>query len=412
MAQLTYHGPIPSGREAVLIILHILLKAKRQTDGSYLVRTVAYAERPALQEGQDFAPVPSKLDITLQHEGQNGIWQPLQLSNLGVLQHQGPFVHEANVPEALAAEEFRLRVLDWPIYYTVRLPDIANLNPSGPVLNDHGPFRNAIAIGDIHITNVTLAAQVLATHMAHHFALGFDLYLLYARGAELMKALEANMVTAAFFANGMLQFVSLDALQIPLYDDGSSYEEMIKHRHDRSSSAYDSIKLIAYNHAALALWGERFRLAVLDIDEMWSSQDAFTTVNSWFDRCFPGSDVIRASRVNIICDVCLQSDVSELHYFQQNWQAADPSKVLRSFRRVTGFNKDPKSVFDPAKIGQVWLHAPFVLSGSVSTDVLIANAATDLALECAFVVHLRDLFGKRTQDASIMSDKHHQLVHS
>ena len=355
--------------------------------------------------------MPSKLDITLQHEDRKGVWQPLQLSNLGVLQHQGPFIHEANIPEALAAKAFRLRVLDWPIYYTVRLPDIANQSPSGPMLNDHGPFRNAIIIGDIHITNVTLAAQVLATHMAHHFALGFDLYLLYARGAELNKALQANRVTAAFIADGMLQFVSLDALQIPLYDDGSSYEEMIKHRHDRSSSAYDSIKLIAYNHAALALWGERFRLAVLDIDEMWSSQDAFTTVNSWFDRCFPGSDVIRASRVKMICDVCLQSDVSELHYFQQNWQAADPSKVLQSFSRVMGFNKDPKSIFDPAKIGQVWLHAPFVLSGSVATDVLIADAATDLAQECAFVVHLRDLFGKRTQDASIMPDKYHQLVH-
>ncbi len=58
MIQLTYHGPVTSGREAVLIILHILLKAKRQTDGSYLVRTVAYAERPALQGSQRFASLP------------------------------------------------------------------------------------------------------------------------------------------------------------------------------------------------------------------------------------------------------------------------------------------------------------------------------------------------------------------
>ncbi len=70
----------------------------------------------AIAEGQDFAPVPSKLNITLQHEDQKGAWQPLQLSNLGVLQHQGPFIHEANIPEALAARDFRLRVLDWPIY--------------------------------------------------------------------------------------------------------------------------------------------------------------------------------------------------------------------------------------------------------------------------------------------------------
>ena len=58
MAQLTYHGPVTDGREAVLIILHILLKAKRQTDGSYLVRTVAYAERPALQGTQKLASLP------------------------------------------------------------------------------------------------------------------------------------------------------------------------------------------------------------------------------------------------------------------------------------------------------------------------------------------------------------------
>ena len=58
MVQLTYHGPVPSGREAVLVILHILLKAKRQTDGSYLVRTVAYAERPALQGTQSFSCLP------------------------------------------------------------------------------------------------------------------------------------------------------------------------------------------------------------------------------------------------------------------------------------------------------------------------------------------------------------------
>jgi len=58
MVQLTYHGPVPSGREAVLIVLHILLKAKRQTDGSYSVRTVAYAERPALQGIQRSASLP------------------------------------------------------------------------------------------------------------------------------------------------------------------------------------------------------------------------------------------------------------------------------------------------------------------------------------------------------------------
>lgn len=58
MVQLTYHGPVTSGREAVFVILHILLKTKRQTDGSYLVRTVAYAERPALQGTQRFVSLP------------------------------------------------------------------------------------------------------------------------------------------------------------------------------------------------------------------------------------------------------------------------------------------------------------------------------------------------------------------
>ncbi len=209
----------------------------------------------AAAEGQDFAPVPSKLAIYVQHADTRGIWQPIPLTMLGVLQAQGPFVHEAVVPGAFAAKELRLRILDWPLFYMVNLPDLANQNPLGPMLKSTGSFQNAVVIGDMHIVNTTLSAQVLATHMAHHFTLGFDLYLLYVRGSDLSKAVMNNPVTASYITEGRLQITSLDALQVPWYDDGSSYEEMLSHVKDRASSAYDSTKLIAYNHAALALWG-------------------------------------------------------------------------------------------------------------------------------------------------------------
>ncbi len=47
----TYHGPVDTNTGPVLIVLHVLLKAKQRTDGSFALRTVSYAERPAL-EGQ------------------------------------------------------------------------------------------------------------------------------------------------------------------------------------------------------------------------------------------------------------------------------------------------------------------------------------------------------------------------
>lgn len=353
-----------------------------------------------LAEGEDFAPVPTKLTISLEHKDAHGVWQQLHLTMLGLLQAQGPYIHEALVPEALTAREFRLRVLDWPIYYTVSLPDLASQNSYGPSVKDTGVFQNAVVIGDIRSDNATTAAQVLATHMAHHFALGFDLYLLYVRGADLTKAVQANSVTATYISEGKLHLVSLDALQIPMYQTGF-----------RAWAAYDATKLIAYNHAALTLWGERFHIAVLDIDEMWSSKDASTTVNTWFSRCFPGSDIISASRVDMVCNNCLEHGMTELEYFQQHWNASDPTELLQLFSKVVGFSSDPKSIFDPDKVGQVWLHYPFGLSHSQSALVVVSDEAFDLAQDCVFVVHLRNLFEKRIQSADTTVDRRHWLVH-
>ncbi len=51
---LSYHGPVEVGAEAlqVQVLLHVLVKAKRQTDGSFAVRTVSYAERPEIKGEQ------------------------------------------------------------------------------------------------------------------------------------------------------------------------------------------------------------------------------------------------------------------------------------------------------------------------------------------------------------------------
>lgn len=51
---LTYHGPVEvgTGPLQVQVLLHVLVKAKRQADDSYVVRTVSYAERPEIQGNQ------------------------------------------------------------------------------------------------------------------------------------------------------------------------------------------------------------------------------------------------------------------------------------------------------------------------------------------------------------------------
>ena len=320
-------------------------------------------------------------------------------------------MHEANIPGSVAAREMRLRVLEWPVFYTVTPSHLASLSSEGPQLRSSGTYQNAVVIGDVQIQDATVAAKYLATHIAHHLALGFDLYMLYVRGTDLADALEANAVTAEFLHEQKLQIISLDSLQIPWYDDGSTYQDMLAHFHQRKVAAYDSVKLVAYNHAALTLWGQRYRLAVLDLDEMWSSKLEAPAVNSWFESCFAEFDVVKASRVNMVCRKCFDENLPELQFFQQTWDASNPTEVLRHFSTVAGYNKDTKSVFDVDKVGQVWLHKPFVPSHNRATELPMYNKDTDLSQECAFVVHLPNIFGQRSTNLSSASLKPHWLVH-
>ena len=316
---------------------------------------------------------------------------------LGMLQGEGPFVHEGTIPAQHAAQEVRLRVLDWPTYYTVDLSAVAEDNPKGPTTAASGPFTNAVVIGDVRTKNATTGAQVLATHMAHHFSLGFDLYMLYVRGSELTLAVQANSVTAKYVEQGKLKIVSLDALQLPLYDN--------------AQLSYDPTKLVAYNHAALSLWGERARLAVLDIDEMWSAKEAGSTIDTWFDTCFAGCDVLSVGRVEVVCDGCIKDGLSELGYFEQHWDAAEPTGILRNFTKVVNFHKDPKSIFDADKVGQVWLHMPFPLADSQSLNVQVSEQSFDSLQDCVFVVHFLNLFGQRIDNTFTSVDRHHSVAH-
>lgn len=348
-------------------------------------------------EGRRFAPIPSQVTIALEHSDEDDIWSPTYLEWLGMLQGEGPFVHEATIPAEHAAHEMRLRVLDWAIYYTVDLAVVAEDNPKGSAIMHSGPFTNVVVIGDMRSNNTVTASQILATHMAHHFSLGFDLYMLYVRGSDLSSALEANPITAKHIEQGTLQIVSLDALQIPLYDD--------------AHSAYDPIKLMAYNHAALTFWGERARLAVLDSDEMWSAKDPASTIDTWFDTCFPGFDVLSVGRVEVVCDDCIKDDLSELEYFEQHWDAAEPTEVLRNFTKVISFHKDPKSIFDVDMVGQVWLHVPFPLAESKVLNVQVSEEGFDSLQDCAFVVHFPNLFGQRIDNTFTSVDRHHWVAH-
>ena len=174
---------------------------------------------------------------------------------------------------------------------------------------------------------------------------------------------------------------------------------------------YDAYKIIAYNHAALMLWGDRFHLAVMDIDEMWSSKDASATVNQWFDKCFPSSDIISATRVEMVCNTCASQGISELDYFQQHWSASDSTQVLQAFSKVISFHPDPKSVFDVDKVGQVWLHFPFAADGSQASTVVVSDKGFDLTEDCVFVVHLPNLFSDRIASAGLPDNKHHWAVH-
>ncbi|KAL3158096.1 hypothetical protein ABBQ32_011700 [Trebouxia sp. C0010 RCD-2024] len=394
----TFHGPVTSSSEAeqAEVLLHVLLKTKRKPDGAFIVRTVSYAETYELQEGRRFAPIPDQLTIALEHSDDEDNWSPTYLQMLGMLQGEGPFVHEINIPAQHATQEMRLRVLDWAIYYIVDLSAVADDNPHGPASAASGAFTNAVVIGDMRTKNATTGAQVLATHMAHHFSLGFDLYMLYVRGSDLGRAVEANPITAKYVEQGKLKIVSLDALRVPLYD--------------KAQSAYDPIKLIAYNHAALSLWGDRARLAVLDSDEMWSAKEAASTIDTWFETCFPGCDVLSVGRVEVVCDDCIKNGMSELEYFGQHWDAAEPTEILRNFTKVISFHKDPKSIFDADKVGQVWLHVPFPLAESKVVNVQVNEARFDSLQDCVFVVHFPNLFGQRIDNTFTSVDRHHWVA--
>ena len=351
-------------------------------------------------EGQDFAPVPLKLtiDLFLEHKASSAAsWQRLQLSPYDILQAQGPFVHQAAIPRQIAGRELRLRVSAWHMYYTISLEHLGS-SVSWPVQQPgNNTFRNAVVIGDIHSLNCTIAAQVLATHMTYHLALGFDLYLVYIRGSDLLQAVHSNNVTAKYIAQGQLLTVSLDALQIPLYDEGWA-----------AWAAYDPTKLVAYNHAALFLWQEKFHLAVIDMDELWAPGRPLRSVNEWFDSCYAGADVISATRMDVICQDCLSNGLSELAYFQSEWDASDPLKVLENFSHVASFNPDPKSVFAPDKVGQVWLHKPAALSSSNVSEVFVASEA-ELTQACVVVIHLPNLFEARIGSAVAASSRHQWL---
>lgn len=77
---------------------------------------------------------------------------------------------------------------------------------------------------------------------------GFD--LVYIRGSDQPQALHSNSVTAMYIAQGQLLTVSLNVLEMPLYDEGWA-----------AWAAYDPTKLVAYNHAALFLYQGQFHLA-------------------------------------------------------------------------------------------------------------------------------------------------------
>ena len=310
-----------------------------------------------------------------------------------MLQGEGPFIHEKTISAQHAAKEIRLRVLDWAIYYEVHLPTLAQSNSNGPDLVNSGAFRHAVVLGDMRTSNATAGAEVVATHMAHHMGLGFDLYMLYVRGSALSNAVKSNPLTSKFITQKKLQIVSLDDLQVPLYDD--------------AKSAYDPTKLVAYNHATLSLWGEHYRLAVLDSDEMWSARDPSSTVDTWFDQCFPGADVISVSRVEVACRDCIAQGISELEFFQQHWDASAPTEMMQNFTKITNFHRDPKSIFHPDKVGQVWLHIPFTLANSKSVSVQVTPEGFDSSKDCVFVVHFINLFGLRVNHVASSDDRHH-----
>lgn len=341
-------------------------------------------------EDEEFVPVPRQLDLYFEYRSTStDTWGRIHFRSLETLQPQGPFIHQAEVPADIAARELHLTMSDWPQYYTLHLKTIIDTDANVNSQIHTESYKSAVVISDVHSVNATVAARLLATHMAHHMAIGFDVYLLYTRGAELSQALHQNSVTARYLQQGQLSLVSIDSLQIPQYGLEGWAEW----------AAYDPTKLISYNHAALLLWGKKFRLAVLDIDELLSTNTPGSTVSSWFDRCYPNADIISASRVEVVCSACQAQGLSELGFFEQAWDPYNPTDILRNFSTITSFNLDPKSVFDSNKVAQVWLHRPATLPGSTAIDV-VSRSESDLAENCVCVVHLLNLFKDRIHNTS------------
>ena len=174
---------------------------------------------------------------------------------------QGPYTFELVVPQSVNTQQLRLRLFDWPIYYSVDMQKLLNRNFFGEEKVTQGAFRHAIAMTHVQCGHPATSAKILATHITYHVALGFHLYLLYTWSSDLISAVMSNIVTANFVGDGILQIVSMESLQNPTYDDNRSDKSFPFHQ------SYDSRKNVIYNHAALALWGELFHLAVLDVDE-------------------------------------------------------------------------------------------------------------------------------------------------
>jgi len=331
-----------------------------------------------------FAPIPMKIDMFLEHQGDvRQPWRSWRFQPLGLINPQGPFVQELNVP-VVPSGEWRLRMLDWPLYYTLDLPKLALNNQYGTMIKNNGAFRNAVVISGIHSLDPVVFAIVLAAHMAHHMSLGFDLYLVYVRDLRVLKSILDNAVTTKYVDDGSLQVISLDSLQLPSYDDKRMEVDHPFHQ------SYDSMKLVAYNHASLMLWGERFRMAAIDLDEFWSSHPSHHMVNSWFDTCFPQVDILMSERVNVVCNQVLRQDMTELSYFRHHWNASAPTIILRHFDQIVSFSKDTKTLSWPDKVGQIWIHKPESLNGS--NEMYVGIDQTSLEVKhpygCVFVVHL------------------------
>ena len=173
-------------------------------------------------------------------------------------------------------------------------------------------------------------------------------------------------------------------LQIPEYSN-----EDLAHR---------PLQLIAYNDAALMLWSERYHLAAIDWDEFYSAQPKFQTVDSWFNECMPGADVIGSYKITNVCEECVFTQTRELDFFDNNWDPQHPTDILESFSQTRSPNPEVKSIMWPDKVGQVWVLAPSGREGAQFNTTNIQQAPDpngDAFTDCILIVHLYNLFSAR-----------------